>query len=117
MSRRPHEPTDKLKAEVGAYATVGVPHHDIAKLVGIDTKTLLKYYRGELESSKARANAQVGRALFKAATTGGSIPAAIFWMKAQAGWRDRIDMTSDSKPMATINVISGINRQHEPGDG
>ena len=88
MARRPHVPTEIQRREVSAYAAVGTPHHDIAKLVGIDTKTLLKWYRDELDTGKARANAQVAKTLFQQAI-GGNITAAIFWMKAQAGWRDR----------------------------
>ena len=107
MANRAHEPTDKSRAEVEAYAAVGVPHHDIAKLIKIDTKTLLKYYRDELDLGKAKATAQVGRALFKAATSGNT-SAQIFWMKAQAGWREKIDVTSDGKGVGlAINIDLG----------
>jgi len=89
MPRPRHQPTDKTRAEVQAYAMVGVPHHDLARLVQLSIKTLLKYYRDELDTGKARATAQVGRSLFRMATTGNNVAAAIFWMKAQAGWREK----------------------------
>ena len=88
MANTPHEPDDKTKSEVEAYAAVGVPHHDIAKLVGISIKTLLKYYDHELGVGKAKANAQVAKSLFKQAING-NIAAAIFWMKAQANWSEK----------------------------
>jgi hypothetical protein len=73
--------------EVQAYAAVGVPHHQIATLMHMETATLLKLYQPELTIGKGRATAQVGKALFKMATNG-NVAAAIFWMKAQAGWRE-----------------------------
>jgi hypothetical protein len=85
--RRRHEPTEQQRVEAQAYAAVGVPHHDISKLLGIDTKTLLKYYRTELDLGKAKANAQVAKKLY-AIATGGNLGAMIFWLKAQAGWRE-----------------------------
>lgn len=88
MGRPAHKPTPAQIAEVEAYAVVGVPHHEISKLIGIDTKTLLKHYQHQLDTGKAKANAQVAKTLFKQAISGNTA-AAIFWMKAQAGWRER----------------------------
>jgi len=91
VARKSHDPTDVQRREVSAYAAVGTPHHSIAKLVGLSIKTLLKHYRDELDTGKARANAQVGKTLFQQAI-GGNTTAAIFWMKAQAGWTDRLQI-------------------------
>lgn len=88
MAAHAHKPTEKQRTEVEAYAAVGVPHHDIARLVPMSIHTLLKHYRRELDVGKAKANAQVGKSLFQMATTGNTA-AAIFWMKAQAGWREK----------------------------
>lgn len=82
-----HQPSDQQRAEAKAYAAVGVPHHDIALLLGITTKTLLKYYRHELDVGKAKANAQIGRCLFQQAIQGNTA-AAIYWTKTQMGWRE-----------------------------
>jgi len=87
MARPNHKPSDAQRAEATAYAMVGVPHHDISILLGLTTKTLLKHYRRELDLGKARANAQIGGKLFKKAS-GGDTACMIFWMKAQAGWRE-----------------------------
>lgn len=88
MANKSHKPDDRSRAEVEAYAAVGVPHHDLCKIIGISIKTLLKYYRSELDTGKAKANAQVAKSLFKQAMDGNT-SAAIFWLKAQAGWTEK----------------------------
>jgi AcrR family transcriptional regulator len=88
MPRKMHEPTDRQRAEVEAYAAVGVPQEDIARLIGISKPTLYDRYRDELDLGKAKANAQVAKTLFREAVNG-NMTAAIFWMKAQAGWREK----------------------------
>jgi hypothetical protein len=91
MSRNPHAPTDAQRQTVQLHATVGTAHPLIAQLLGIDPKTLRKYYREELDVSKAKANATIGGALFNKAK-GGDTTAMIFWMKTQAGWREKSDV-------------------------
>lgn len=88
MARQRHQPTDELRARAESFAAVGVPQHTIAQLMGITTKTLLKYYAREIDLGKVRANAAVAGVLYRQAMKGNTT-AAIFWMKAQAGWRDR----------------------------
>lgn len=93
MTRRAHKPTEKTRAEVQAYATVGVPHHQITKLIGLgDTATLLKYYRHELDLGKAKACAQVAKTLFAQAVSGRNNAAMIFWCKSQMGWSERTQL-------------------------
>ena len=87
MPRQRHKPTEKQIGEATAYAVVGVPHHDIARLLGVSIKTLLKYYRDEMDMGKVRANAQVAKSLFSSATSG-NLGAQCFWLKCQAGWRE-----------------------------
>jgi hypothetical protein len=81
-----HIPTDVLRAQVSAYQICGVPHHEIAHLIGVNIRTLLKYYQFELTHAKNRANAIVNQRLF--AQTKTNPAAAIFWHKAQMGWRE-----------------------------
>lgn len=87
MSRRPHSPTDALRQTVQLHTTVGTTQATVAQILGIDLKTLRKYYRDELDLSLAKANATIGGALFNKAK-GGDTAAMIFWMKTQAGWRE-----------------------------
>lgn len=85
----PHEPTDKTRAEVKALGSMGNRHEDIARYIGIDKKTLYKYYRKELDAGLIATNQRVAQALFKQATEQNSTTAAIFWLKCHAGWKDR----------------------------
>lgn len=84
----PHEPTEATKAEVRALASMGIPHDQIATYIGIDKKTLYKYYRVVLDKAKIQANMKMAQCLFQQAQNG-STPAAIFWLKIQAGWNER----------------------------
>jgi hypothetical protein len=71
-------------------AGYGVPELDIARVVGIDPKSLRKHYRGELDTGHIKATAKVAEFLFRKATTDGSqaVTAAIFWLKTRGGWRE-----------------------------
>ena len=90
---------------------VGVPHHDIATLMGISIKTLLKRYKSELATGKAMANAEVGKRLFM--QTKNNVAAAIWWSKSQMGWRDTTYLAGDrDNPLAfeavarTVQTVS-----------
>lgn len=91
MARASHQPTAESRAEVKALASFGVTEDEIAKYVGVTGKTLRKHYRRELDTAHIAANAQVARRLFQHAT-GDSVPAAIFWMKARGGWREKQEL-------------------------
>ncbi|MGD9507032.1 MAG: hypothetical protein AB7X49_00535 [Geminicoccaceae bacterium] len=71
-------------------AAYGVPETEIGAVVGIDAKTLRKHYRQELDHGHTKANVKVAEALYRKALGEGreSVTAAIFWMKARAGWRE-----------------------------
>ena len=82
-----HEPTPEQRHIVQLHATIGTPQDDIAKVIGIDPKTLRLHYRDELDLASAKANAVVGGALFNKAK-GGDTTAMIFWMKTRARWHE-----------------------------
>ena len=52
-------------------AAFGVPEANIARVVGIDAKTLRKHYRDELDTGQTKATAKVAESLFRKATTDG----------------------------------------------
>jgi hypothetical protein len=68
-------------------AAYGIPEVDIGRVVGIDAKTLRKYYRDELDLGETKANAQVAGFLFNSARNG-NVTAQIFWLKTRARWRE-----------------------------
>ena len=97
MSKPLHQPTEKTRAEIIALRSYGVPIKEVAAYIGIDDKTLYKYYKDELENSAIKANANVGKFLYQAAsgqalTTGATysdcVRAAMFWAKTRMGWKE-----------------------------
>ena len=67
-----------------------MPELDIARVVGIDPKTLRKHYPEELATGHIKATAKVAEFLFRKATTEGPqcVTAAIFWLKTRGGWKE-----------------------------
>ena len=116
MSRNPHEPTDKTRAEVSALCSFGVPQSEIATYIGIDPKTLRLHYRSELDQAHTKANAAVGKFLYQNASgatlkDGAShsdcVRAAMFWAKTRMGWREtqHIDHTTAGEAMQPTQVV------------
>lgn len=83
------EPTDAERKQVEAMSGYGLPIEQIAILIrdGIDTDTLRKHFSTELQSGKAKANAQVGKTLFQKVMAGDTT-AAIWWSKTQMRWSE-----------------------------
>jgi hypothetical protein len=87
MSRQAHQADPAQRKQVETLAAYGIPEIDIARVVGIDPKTLRKHYRDELDLGETKANAQVAGFLFNAARSG-NVTAQIFWLKTRARWRE-----------------------------
>ena len=92
-----HIPTDKLRSQVSALISFGVTHQDIARYIGINQDTLVKYYREELDTGAIHANAQVAAKLYRKAVDQEDLSAMIFWLKTRARWRtvDKEDYLQD----------------------
>ena len=90
MARPSHKPDPIVRRQVEAMAGYGVAESDIARVVGLDPKTLRKHYRDELDNGHVKANAKVAENLFRKATGEGreAVTAAIFWLKTRAGWKE-----------------------------
>lgn len=84
-------------------AAYGIPETDIARVVGIDEKTLRKHYREELDLGETKANAQVAGFLFNAARNG-NVTAQIFWLKTRARWRETPVELRHSGVLATADL-------------
>jgi hypothetical protein len=87
MGRRAHVPDPAFRRQVETLAAYGIPETDIARVVGIDPKTLRKHYRDELDLGSTKANAQVAGFLFNSAKSG-NVSAQIFWLKTRARWSE-----------------------------
>ena len=82
-------PTDEQRRTVRAMAGYGMPQMDIGTFLDIDAKTLRKHFTRELEMGSIEATTKVAQSLFRMATEGKNVAAAIFWMKARANWREK----------------------------
>jgi hypothetical protein len=112
--RKPHEPTPQSRAEVEALKSFGVAQEDIATYVGLDAKTLRKHYREELDTAQTRADSNVAKFLYNAASgkaldDGAShadcVRAAMFWAKTRMKWRETDNESQSNGNPITINVV------------
>jgi hypothetical protein len=94
MRGGPFEPTKQQRDLVETLVGYGVPYTEICRLMlnprsgkPIDTKTLMKAFRGELDVGATKANAKVAESLFKQATNG-NVTAQIWWTKCRMGWKE-----------------------------
>lgn len=102
-----YEPTDEQRGTVKVLSGFGVPQDAIAAYIEIDPKTMRKHFRVELDRGSLEAMAKVAQSLFNMATSGDNVAAAIFWMKARAGWREKnsLEVTGQNgAPIGGINV-------------
>jgi len=101
--RPPFEPTAEQRRMARAMAGLGLPQDQIALLLEVDPKTLRKHFRDDLDRGMAEANVKVGQSLFNMATQGNNVAAAIFWMKARAGWREKHELVVEAKPLDQVS--------------
>ena len=108
-------PTDEQRRTVRALSGYGVPQNSIAIHIGIDAKTLRKHFRQDLDRGSVEATAKVAQSLFHLATVDKNVAAAIFWMKARAGWREKQEISFTDKPVAEASdadLLRVIARHH-----
>lgn len=101
------KPTDEDRKMVAQMAAVGIMQESIARVIGIDPKTLRKHFREELDTSAAKANAKVGGTLYNKAINGDT-SAAIWWSKARMGWKERTQLQhadADGEVIQTHGVL------------
>ena len=106
MARTALVVNDVLREKVRHLAGLGVPQHDIAKIIGCAAKTLRRHFRDELDRGVAEANATISGSLFGAAK-GGNVTAQIFWLKTRARWREGL-AADDSVPSADAGSNSEV---------
>lgn len=126
MSRNPHQPTEQTRSQVSALKSFGVNLDDIAAYIGIDRKTLSKYYDEEIKTAQIKANAQVGKYLYTAAsgkliddgaTHSDCLRSAMFWAKTRMGWKehDGLDITnSDGSLTVPTKFVYEVIESSDP---
>jgi hypothetical protein len=100
-----HVPTEDSRKLVRTLAAVGIRHEDIGAKLEINTDTLVKYYRKELDDGRIDANAAVGKTLYEQARAGNT-SAAIFWLKTRAGWKET--QVNEVTGADGVPLLSGI---------
>lgn len=128
--------SDEQRRTVRAMAGYGAPRSSIAGYLRIDVLRLNELLGAELDQAEADANTKVAQALFQMATRQNNVAAAIFWMKARAGWREKVDIKavvddisrmSDAELQAEIRrldrelkpirIITGVTRAEDLAGG
>ncbi len=109
-----YTPTDKDRAMVKALAVQGLPQKRIAAVIGVNQRTLTKYFKEELERAK---DEFIGLCVNKLWTlvNKGNAAAIFFALKTQAGWREKGD-DDESKAQPTtliLNISRGERRKHD----
>lgn len=101
-----HVPTQQSRDTVMAMTSYGITQEEIcAVLGGIDIKTLHKYYRSEIDTATAKANAQVAQRLFKKCMADDTT-AMIFWLKTRGQWKETI-VNKNENTNRTITFAEG----------
>ena len=87
--RPPRQFTAEERNQAEVLSGIGLPHRQIAVLIGCDEKTLRKHLGQELTRGDAKATAKIAQCLFSKAMSGDTA-SMIFWMKVRAGWSERV---------------------------
>lgn len=111
MGRPSHQPTDETRERVKTLAGYGIPHDDIARLIGVSDVTMRKHYRAELDVGHAAASAEVIGALYKNVMRGDTT-AAIWWTKVRCGWRAAENSDQSGGNTVVFNTVV-----EKPSDG
>ena len=100
-----------------AMAGYGAPRASIASYLRMDVRRLNELLGAELEQAEAEANTKVAQALFRMATKQNNVAAAIFWMKARGGWREKHEVEATvTSEVRSIQVITGVTRAEDLRD-
>lgn len=91
---------DAERGQVEGLAAYGIAVADIALILRTTERELHDAFADELETGAARANSRVAENLYRRATgeSREAVTAAIFWLKARAGWRDSAVRSTDDAP-------------------
>src|SRR3954462_14028226 len=105
--RPPRQFSAEERNQAEVLSGIGLPHRQIAVLIGCDEKTLRKHLGEELTRGDAKATAKIAQCLFSKAMNGDTA-CLIFWMKVRAGWSEGViqEHTGGESPVRfELNVI------------
>lgn len=92
-----YEPTDDDYDKIEEMVIIGLDQHTIAKIMGISTATLHKYYSHTLETARDKRTASVAGVAYQMAMSGESAAMTTFWLKTQGGWTPKQHIITEDK--------------------
>jgi len=114
----PHKPSDEQRNTVRTMTAYGIPQDAISAVIGISEPTLRKHYENEIATALAEANSKMAQCLFQQAMNG-STAAAIFWLKARAGWSEKFvneHTGADGVPLVPPTITVNFVRPSDSGE-
>jgi hypothetical protein len=110
------EPAQEQRTLVESLVAYGIPYLEICRLVinprtkrPINTETLMKHFRDELDVGATKANAKVAESLYTQALAG-NMTAAIWWTKTRMGWKETIRSEHTGADGGPIKVTEARDR-------
>lgn len=103
-----HIPTAETINLVRNLVKCGVQTRLVAANIGIDEKTLFKYYQEHMDKARANAHGAVGQSIFKRALDGDATAMKLY-AKSQMGWKetDAVEHSGkDGKPIEHEHKVS-----------
>ena len=104
MARPAFQATDENRRQVTLMVGVGIQQELIAKVLNCDIKTLRKHFKKELVVGKATVITKVAAQLMRNIEKGKEA-SAIFFLKTQAGWKEKADIVDPADKKEINNVI------------
>jgi hypothetical protein len=99
MARTAFRPIDEQRHMVKVMSRYGIRQEDIAIEIGLRSpKTLRKHFREELDLGRIEADIEVGKTLFKMASSGRRPSATFYYLNRQSARRAR------SRPLPVVVV-------------
>jgi len=92
-----YNPTDDDYNKVEEMVIIGLDQHTIAKIMGIASATLVKYYKHTLETARDKRTANVAGVAYQMAMSGESAAMTTFWLKTQGGWTPKQHIITEDK--------------------
>lgn len=111
-----HEPDEFTRGKVEAYIACGFTQEQVARRLSIDSKTLRKHYREELDHGADDVSMEIASNLVRLALNGDKT-AIIFYLKTRLGWKENTNLSvtasdsGDGSGEMRVTFVPGIAPQ------
>jgi len=102
------QPSEEERQQVFLWAKYGVPSLDMARMLKKDEKTILKYFREEIDAGRSFAHTKIRETLWEMAASGTNPTMTIFYCKTQLRMNDKPEQ--DESAATEIVVTGGLPR-------